>query len=492
MAFQGLHRIVVARQFRFGQRGVYFSVANVMQQDRGAPFAAFELGCQVMQALFDVGRYRAFTQRAYRVWHLLAPCFAIGQKLAGTARRERVAEHVLHRGKAIVKTALVIGAGPAGLMAAETLAAAGVRVTICDAKPSFGRKFLMAGKSGLNLTKDEPFTVLQQRFFAAQDNLSPMLAAFDAQAVQAWAQNLGQTLFTGSTGRVFPTVMKASPLLRAWLARLDELGVTKHTRYHWLGWQGDAAVFDTPEGRITLRSDVTVLALGGASWARLGSDGEWRETLCATGTVVAPFAPSNAALSVRWSHHMNPHLGAALKSVAWTAGALSSRGEAVVSARGLEGGGLYALTPALRDGADLYVDLIPDTSAKSLKDRLSAKSARLRLSHWLKNTLRLSPVKTALFFEMRAGNVPERRGWAESVKRVRIAHDGLRPLDEAISTAGGVTFDSLNSDLMLKARPGVFCAGEMLDWEAPTGGYLITACLATGRWAGLGALRYLA
>jgi len=415
----------------------------------------------------------------------------MGQKLAEDLQQESNARHGRKR-QTGMKTALVIGAGPAGLMAAEVLAAHGVAVTLCDAKPSFGRKFLMAGKSGLNLTKDEPFDVLKDHYFEASEALSPMLEAFDASAVQDWARGLGQPLFTGSTGRVFPEAMKASPLLRAWLARLDERGVRRFTRYRWRGWDGSAALFDTPEGQRALDADATILALGGASWARLGSDGAWRDTLATSGAEVAPFAPSNAALSVKWTHHMEPFLGTALKSVTWTAGTQVSRGEAIVSARGLEGGGLYALTPSLRSGYGLTVDLMPDVPQAKLEGALAAKSNKLRLAHWLKNTLRLPPVKVALYFEMRAGRLPQRADWARSVKELSVPHAGLRPIDEAISTAGGIRLESLTPDLMLKTRAGVFCAGEMLDWEAPTGGYLITACLATGRWAALGALRYLA
>ncbi|MGD9293467.1 MAG: TIGR03862 family flavoprotein [Roseobacter sp.] len=389
--------------------------------------------------------------------------------------------------------ALVVGAGPAGLMAADVLAQAGCAVTICDAKPSFGRKFLMAGKSGLNLTKDEPVDRFLKHYSEAAQPLTDMVSAFDPQSVQKWAVGLGQEIFTGSTGRVFPQAMKASPLLRAWLARLDALGVVRLTRHKWLGWEGEDAVFEVAGGIIrTLKADVLILALGGASWSRLGSDGLWSATVRETGAEIAPFAPSNAALSVAWSAHMTPHLGSALKAVAWRAGDLTSRGEATVSARGLEGGGIYTLTPALRERAALCVDMIPDIPRDRAEAVLANKPAKLRLAHWLKNTLRLSPVKTAVFFEMTAGDPPTRAQWVERVKNLPIHHQGLRPIDEAISTAGGICFDSLTDDLMLKSRPGVFCAGEMIDWEAPTGGYLITACLATGHWAARGALRYLA
>jgi len=386
--------------------------------------------------------------------------------------------------------AVVIGAGPAGLMAADELAAAGHDVLVAEAKPSVARKFLMAGKSGLNLTKDEPFEVLMQSYDRA-DWLRPMIAEFHAADVQAWAQGLGQDLFIGSTGRVFPTAMKASPLLRAWLARLDAAGVRIKTRWHWTGWDEGALVFGTPEGAQSISPKATVLALGGASWARLGSDGHWAQTLQNMGVSLAPFAPSNSALSVDWSPHMQPHFGVALKSVRWMAGELDSRGEATISSTGLEGGGLYSLTPALRTGADLYVDLLPDLDAAVLQTRLEAKNPKTTFSQWMKKVLKLPPQKIALFHEM-AKQYPSLKSqevWA--LKQLPIFGVDLRPMDEAISTAGGVTRAALDERLMLTAMPGVFCAGEMLDWEAPTGGYLLTACLATGRWAGRSAANWL-
>lgn len=391
-----------------------------------------------------------------------------------------------------MSTALVIGAGPAGLMAAEVLAQAGVEVTVCEQKPSVARKFLMAGKSGLNLTRDEELATFVSHYAASATALRPMIEAFDNHAVQDWARGLGQPLFTGSTGRVFPDAMKASPLLRAWLARLDRSGVVIRTGHSWIGWDGDKAVFRTVDGPETLTADVTILAMGGASWARLGSDGKWAHHLQSEGVDLAPFAPSNAALVVVWSTHMAPHFGAPLKSVAWCAGDVQSRGEATLSVRGLEGGGLYALTPRIREGHPLTVDLVPDRSAETLDAELAGKPHKLRLTQWLKKTLRLPPAKTALFFEMTAPTQPARSEWVRTVKALPVRHGGLRPLDQAISTAGGVRFSALTDGLMLHARPGVFCAGEMLDWEAPTGGYLLTACFATGRWAGQAAVSYLA
>ncbi len=386
--------------------------------------------------------------------------------------------------------AVVIGSGPAGLMAAGEIARAGHRVLLAEAKPSPARKFLMAGKSGLNLTKDESFDDLMPHYGAAEW-LQPIVAAFDAQAVQDWARGLGQELFTGSTGRVFPTVMKGSPLLRAWLAELDAAGVGRRTYWRWTGWEGDALRFVTPDGPQVIRPRATVLALGGASWARLGSDGAWAALLAARGVDLAPFQPSNAALSVRWSDHMIPHFGAALKAVEWRTGALRSRGEATLSQRGLEGGGLYSLTPALREGQGLHLDLMPDLSRADIEQRLAKPRGKNSWANHLRKVLKLPTVKLALLQEF-ARPLPQEPGALTGlIKDVQVPHAGLRPMDEAISTAGGVKRDAMDAGLMLNALPGTFCAGEMLDWEAPTGGYLLTACFATGRWAGQAAARYL-
>lgn len=387
--------------------------------------------------------------------------------------------------------AVVIGAGPAGLMAAEQLAAAGHDVLVAEAKPSVARKFLMAGKSGLNLTKDEPFDSLMRAYGRDADWLRPMIARFDATRLQDWARALGQEVFTGSTGRVFPTAMKASPLLRAWIRRLEAAGVQIKTRWRWLGWDGDALLFETQEGRQSIAPDVTVLALGGASWARLGSDGQWAQTLRDKDVDLAPFEPANSALSVAWSAHMQPHFGAALKSVRWMAGEMDSRGEATISATGLEGGGLYSLTPTLRSGADLSIDLLPDLDAEALQARFATKSPKTTFTQWMKKSLNLPPQKIALFHEM-SKQWPQSKGQETvALKQLPIFGAHLRPMDEAISTAGGVKQAAVNDGLMLTAVPGVFCAGEMLDWEAPTGGYLLTACMATGRWAGRSAADWL-
>ncbi len=379
---------------------------------------------------------------------------------------------------------MVIGAGPAGLMAAEVAAAQGLTVTVADAMPSVGRKFLMAGKSGLNLTKNEPLDAYLAAFGPLPDGLRTTLSVFGPQELMQWAQGLGQPLFTGSTGRVFPQAMKASPLLRAWLARLGAAGVTLRTRWRWAGWQGEALVFDTPQGRQLITPKATVLALGGASWARLGSDGVWAQYLP---DVVAPFAPANMGFVVDWSAHMAKHLGAPVKAVAMSAGAVTTRGECIISARGIEGGGIYALSRAMRNGAPLVMDLLPDWTLAQIRAALVRPRGKASLTNHLRKVLRLDPVRLALLAEF---GLPFPDDLAPLIKALPVHHQGPRPLDEAISTAGGVRLDALTDDLMLRARAGVFCAGEMLDWEAPTGGYLISGCMATGLRAGHAAADY--
>nr|WP_272874370.1 TIGR03862 family flavoprotein [Pseudaestuariivita rosea] len=382
---------------------------------------------------------------------------------------------------------MVIGAGPAGLMAAEQLAEAGHRVLVAEAKPSVGRKFLMAGKSGLNLTKDEPLSQLLTAYGEYEAPLDRIITDFDAAAVQDWADGLGQDIFTGSSRRVFPKVMKASPLLRAWLARLDDHGVQIRTRWRWTGWDGDAHMFDTPDGPQTVRPATTIFAMGGASWARLGSDGAWAPVFRENHIKLTPFQPINMGLTVDWSHHMAPHFGQPIKPLILKAGNQQLRAECTISRTGLEGGGIYAVSKPVRDGAPLYFDLAPDLSEEDIQKRLQT-SPKTSLTNRLRKALRLSPAKTALLMEF---GRPLPADPASLIKNLPIKHAGPRPMDEAISTSGGVSWDALDENLMLKVRPGTFCAGEMIDWDAPTGGYLITACLATGRRAGQSAARWL-
>lgn len=387
--------------------------------------------------------------------------------------------------------AIVIGAGPAGLMAAEMLADEGYGVLVLDAKPSLGRKFLMAGKSGLNLTKNEPFEDFVAKYEEAAEWLEPMLKDFGPGEVQAWAKDLGQEIFTGTSNRVFPKSMKASPLLRAWLGRLATKGVQSRARWRWTGWRDAALTFDTPEGPQTLEPKVTVLALGGASWARLGSDGKWAQLLAEKDIDLAPFKPSNVGFLVNWSAHMERHFGQPVKACALTSGGATVRGEFVISKAGVEGGAIYTLSKSLRSRKKLTLDLVPDLTAATVLQRLSKPRGKNSLSNHLRKTLKLDPVRLALLQEFARPLPQDTDKLTKLIKSLPVPLNGPRPIDEAISTAGGVPADALDQNLMLKRLPGVFCAGEMLDWEAPTGGYLITACLATGRKAGRGAAQYL-
>jgi len=405
------------------------------------------------------------------------------------------------------KTCVVIGSGPAGLMAAEVLADDNVKVIICEAKPSVGRKFLMAGKSGLNLTKDEPDAAFLRAFYEAAPRLTPMLAGMGPRAVMRFAEGLGQDVFTGSSGRVFPTAMKSSPLLRAWLARLAEKGVEIRTRWRWMGFEtsggakGPGAsepsgradrhgagahmlLFQTPEGAQIINADTTILALGGASWSKLGSDGTWTEILAEQGVAIVPFKPANMGLTVAWSAPMASHFGAPVKDLAFLVGDMHLRGEAVISQKGLEGSGIYAVSRAVREGASLALDLLPNLSLAQVQARLARGRGKASMANHLRKALGLSPAKRALLMEF-GRPLPDSQGdLASLIKALPVRHAGPRPLDEAISVAGGVAWDAVDEALMLRDLPGVFCAGEMLDWEAPTGGYLITGCLASGRWAG--------
>ncbi|MBD3763611.1 MAG: TIGR03862 family flavoprotein [Rhodobacterales bacterium] len=379
--------------------------------------------------------------------------------------------------------ALVIGAGPAGLMAAEAMATAGLPVLVAEARPSPGRKFLMAGKSGLNLTKDEPLPDFTRAYAEAAGWLAPMLTAFGPDRVQDWARGLGQPVFTGSSGRVFPVAMKGSPLLRDWLARLAGQGVRLALRHRWQGFADGALRFDTPAGERLLAPRVTVLALGGASWARLGSDGAWVPWLRDRGVPVADWAPANMGFSVAWSAHMARHFGQPVKGVALRAAGHQERGEFVISARGIEGGGVYAMSRALREGAALTLDLRPDLTARALADRLAAMRPGESLANRLRK-LGLSPVAVALAQEWGRPLPADPAALAARLKALPAPPLTPRPQDEAISVAGGIRAAGLTAGLELRALPGTHACGEMLDWEAPTGGYLLTGCLATGRWAG--------
>jgi uncharacterized flavoprotein (TIGR03862 family) len=397
----------------------------------------------------------------------------------------------------------VIGAGPAGLMAAEVLAR-GAAVTVYDAMPSAGRKILMAGRGGLNLTHSEPLPHFLARYGAAQSRLAPAIAAFTPGALRAWSEALGQPTFVGSSGRVFPEAFKASPLLRAWLRRLDGSGVTFAFRHRWIGWDNQRRlVFETPAGAQAIQSGATVLALGGASWPRLGSDGAWVESLVAKGVAVAPLRPANSGFTVAWSDIFRDRFeGQPLKGVALTFGPHTVRGEAMVTRAGLEGGGVYALSSMLREAviadgkATLSVALRPDLDAGELARKLAASRGKQSFSNFLRKAVHLSPVAIGLLQEATVGEgvqlaaLPPQK-LAALINNVPVTLTGVAPIAHAISSAGGVVFDELDDAFMLKRMPGTFLAGEMLDWEAPTGGYLLQASFATGATAGEGALNYL-
>jgi len=395
-------------------------------------------------------------------------------------------------------TAAVIGAGPAGLMAAERLAQAGLRVTVHERMPSVARKFLMAGRGGLNLTHSEPSAPFLDRYDApARARISGWLDAFSPADLTAWVEGLGQETFVGSSGRVFPKAMKASPLLRAWLARLGGLGVEIRVRSRWAGWKDGALSFDTSEGERIERPDAVVLALGGASWAKLGSDAAWVPGLQEAGVAVAPFRPSNVGFDVVWSPLLRDRFaGQPVKGVALTHAGRTVRGEAMIAAYGIEGGAVYALSAGLRDAverdgsAELTLDLRPDLSRPALTQKLLKPRGKDSLSNWLRKTAHLDPVAIALLRE--GGPLPTEPGpLAARIKGVTLTLTGVQGLTRAISSAGGVALDAVNERLMLKARPGVFVAGEMLDWEAPTGGYLLQASFASGVVAASGVTDWL-
>ena len=387
---------------------------------------------------------------------------------------------------------LVVGAGPAGLMAAEQAAQAGMRVAVAEAMPSPARKFLMAGKSGLNLTKAEkPEAFLQ--YFDAISSLKPILSEFGPDEVIGFAEGLGQEVFTGSTGRVFPTRMKASPLLRAWLARLDALGVVLLRRHRWIGplTPHTQHLFETPKGKVPLTAGALILALGGASWARLGSDGAWQRAVAAAGVPIVPMQASNVGMWRAWSAHMQPFFGQPVKNVELTVAGQRSRGEFVITQSGVEGGAIYALGRMLRQTPLVQIDFAPQLSVQVLRAMISNRKPKDSLGNFLRKSVKLDATKRALLFELTRPMPRDTEGLVTAIKAAPLTLAGSRPIDEAISTAGGLSWEALTAELMLKDVPGVFCAGEMLDWDAPTGGYLITACLATGRWAGRAAADYL-
>jgi len=389
-------------------------------------------------------------------------------------------------------------------MAAEVLAQGGARVTVYDAMPSAGRKFLMAGRGGLNLTHSEPLAQFMARYREAAPKLQAAIAAFSPDALRAWSEALGEPTFVGTSGRVFPKAFKASPLLRAWLRRLDACGVRFAFRHRWTGWDGAGRLqFQTPGGVEAVVADATVLALGGASWPRLGSDGSWAELLAAKGIAISKLRPANSGFTVAWSDVFRDRFeGQPLKGVALTIGAHTVRGEAMITQGGIEGGAIYALSAELREAvlglgqANLMIALRPDLDTAALTTRLSGVRGKQSLANFLRKAAQLSPVGIGLMQEAAIASGRTLAAFspaelAELINAIPVRLTGVAPIERAISTAGGVSFDELDEQFMLRKLPGVFAAGEMLDWEAPTGGYLLQASFATGVAAGKGALAWL-
>lgn len=396
----------------------------------------------------------------------------------------------------------IIGGGPAGLMAAEVLSQAGIRVDLYDGMPSVGRKFLLAGVGGMNITHSEAYPAFLSRYAERAPQIAPLLRGFDADALCKWIHDLGIETFIGSSGRVFPTDMKAAPLLRAWLKRLRDSGVVIHTRHRWLGWDEHGALrIDSPEGEITVKPDATLLALGGGSWSRLGSDGAWMLPLEQHGVGLAPLQPSNCGFGVQaWSDLMvSKFAGAPLKNIAIGLNDDIPRlGECVITATGIEGSLIYALSAPIRESINQYgaavihIDLLPGRPVDKLQTALSKPRGSRSMAKHLHSQVGIDGVKAALLRELTdAATFADPALLARAIKALPLTLVKTRPLDEAISSAGGVTFEAMDERLMLKALPGVFCAGEMLDWEAPTGGYLLTGCFASGRAAGLGIVQWL-
>ena len=398
----------------------------------------------------------------------------------------------------------IIGAGPAGLMAAEVAAQGGAAVTVYDAMPSAGRKFLMAGRGGLNLTHSEPLPAFLTRYGAGMPKLAAAIAAFPPDDLRAWSEALGQPTFVGTSGRVFPQAFKASPLLRAWLRRLDAIGVQFALRHRWAGWDKDGdLMFSTADGPRIVEAQAIVLALGGASWPRLGSDGGWVDTLAAKGVAILPLRPANSGFTVAWSDIFRDRFeGQPLKGIALSFSSHTLRGEAMVTRAGIEGGGIYALSAELREAiiqsgkATLQIALRPDLETSDLIARLSAPRGKQSFSNWLRKTVHLSPVAIGLLQEAAIASGVSLASLSSAslaglINAVPVELTGIAPIARAISTAGGISFDELDADFMIRRLPGVFAAGEMLDWEAPTGGYLLQASFATGMAAGRGAVKYL-
>ena len=378
---------------------------------------------------------------------------------------------------------LIVGGGPAGLMAADYLSKRNYRITIVDQMPTMGRKFLMAGKSGLNLTKNEPFEKFLNNFPDRSPQLISALKNFTPNDVQTWATSLGINLFTGSTGRVFPTHMKASPLLRTWLSQLDKRGVTRRHKMTAISLNNMSLLFDTEKGQEQISAKAILFAMGGASWRRLGSDARWLNWL--TNVENEKFSASNVGLKINWSHHIDKYFGEPVKAVSLRSGRVQSQGEIVITQSGIEGGGIYSLSQAIRKGEEVFLDLLPNWNEKQLIDALQKPIRKASWSNYLRKVLNLNNVKQALLREF-SSDCFSKKQLSVDLKLLRIKHEGLDSIDKAISTAGGVRFDQLDHNLMISKRPGIFFAGEMLNWDAPTGGYLITAALATGLWSAKG------
>ena len=387
------------------------------------------------------------------------------------------------------KKILIVGGGPAGLMAADFASRSGVEVTLADSMPTFGRKFLMAGKSGLNLTMHEDYITFQTRIIHNNTTIEKALEEFGPIEVIEWANSLSIKTFVGSTGRVFPTEMKASPLLRNWISRLDELGVSRQNRWKLKSISNKVATFETPQGLLNKSADGIVLALGGASWPKLGSNGDWKSLF--DPAELESFQASNCSFIVKWSIKMSKYFGQPLKSIKLSAGSQSSRGEIIISQKGIEGGGIYSLSAQLKKGEDLILDLLPDWDNDKILKLLTIPWGKSSSSNILRKRLKLEPIKQAILREFAMDVFKEPALLTKSIKSLKIPLNGTGPIQTAISTSGGVKMGSIDENFMLRGRPGVFCAGEMLDWDAPTGGYLITTCLATGRMAGKRAMQFV-